>query len=80
MDMRKEVNEENIPLNVQRINLHLIWLIDILADGRPFLQGEPSAFDVTAYHTLWYIKNNCGKEAENLLLELYKPGLLRLWL
>ncbi len=52
MDMRKEANEENIPLNVQRINSHLIWLIDILADGRPFLQGEPSAFDVTAYHTL----------------------------
>jgi glutathione S-transferase len=78
-DLTKEVNEADIPLNVQRINSHLVWLIDILADGRSFLQGEPSAFDVTAYHTLWFVKQNCRNEAENLLPALYKPGLLLSW-
>jgi len=78
-DLSKETNEANIPLNVQRINSHLVWLTDILADGRPFLQGEPSAFDLTAYHTLWFIKKNGGTAAENLLPALYKQGLLSLW-
>jgi len=73
------VNEANIPINVQRIRSHLVWLTDILADERPFLQGEPSALDITAYHTLWFIKNNVGSEVENVLPELYQPGLLLSW-
>lgn len=79
LDMTKEVNEANIPLNVQRIRSHLVWLTDILADERPFLQGAPSALDITAYHTLWFIKKNGGSGVENLLPELYKPGLLLSW-
>jgi glutathione S-transferase len=79
LELTKESSGEKASLNIQRINSHLVWLTDILADGRLFLQGEPSAFDVTAYHTLWFIKRNCGNDAENLLPELYKPGLLLSW-
>ena len=78
-DLRKEVNEENVPLKAQHINSHLVWLTDMLAGGRSFLQGEPSALDITAYHTLWFIKRNCGTSAENLLPQLYQPGLLQSW-
>ncbi|CAF3560289.1 unnamed protein product [Adineta steineri] len=79
LDLSKETNEINMPLNIQRINTHLAWLIDILADGRSFIQEEPSAIDITAYHTLWFIKHNCKDKAQNLLPELYKPGLLLSW-
>lgn len=78
-DLRKEANEENIPVKIQHIKSHLVWLTDILADGRSFLQGEPSALDITAYHTLWFIKKNGGSEAENLLPELSKSAVLSSW-
>lgn len=51
----------------------------MLADGRLFLQGEPSALDATAYHPLWFIKGNCGDETKNLLPQLCEPGLLLSW-
>jgi glutathione S-transferase len=78
-DLSKETNEANMALNVQRMNSHLVWLTDILADGRLFLQGEPSALDVTAYHTLWFVKRIRGCGVEGLLPELFTPGLLLSW-
>lgn len=79
-NLAKEVNEGYIPLNAQRIRSHLVWLIGILADGRLFLQGEPSALDITIYHTLWFIKHNCRNEVENIFPELCQSeGLLLSW-
>ena len=50
----KEDNEKDIPVNMQRINAHLIWLLDILTDDRDFLLGGsfPSNLDVTVYNGL----------------------------
>ncbi|CAF0794642.1 unnamed protein product [Adineta ricciae] len=78
-ELNKEASGANLSLHVQHINAHLVWLIDMLADGRPFLLGEPSALDVTAYHTLWLVKQNCGEGAATLLPDLYQPGVLLSW-
>ncbi|CAF3042876.1 unnamed protein product [Rotaria sp. Silwood2] len=79
--LTKEDNEADIPLNVQRIRAHLVWLTDMLADGRLFLldYSSPSAFDITAYHTLWFAKCRGGSEVEALLPQLFQPGPLLSW-
>jgi glutathione S-transferase len=73
----KKDNEKDIPVNLQRINSHLIWLTDMLADGRQFLLGgsSPSALDVTVYHGLWFIVGGLGNEVEKLLPQLTQPKL-----
>jgi glutathione S-transferase len=65
----------DLPLYVQRISAHLGWLIWMFADGRPFILGaEPSAADLTAYHTIWFIRQNGGPKAEAMLpLEELRP-------
>ena len=78
-ELNKEASEANLSLHVQHINAHLVWLIDMLADGRPFLLEESSALDVTAYHTLWFIKRNCGEGVKTFLPKLYQPGVLFSW-
>lgn len=74
----KEDNERDVPLNAQRMNAHLAWLIDMLDDGREFLLGDssPSAFDITAYHILWTLKNNMENETKDLLPGLSQPKLV----
>ncbi|CAF1412848.1 unnamed protein product, partial [Adineta steineri] len=74
----KEDNEQDIPLNAQRINSHLVWLTNMLDDGRMFLLGDssPSALDITAYHLLWFIKNWKANETDDLLPELAQPKLV----
>lgn len=60
----KPAMQADVPLFVQRLNAHLAWLTSMLADGRTFLLGSaPSAADVTAYHTLWFLRSNGGPEA-----------------
>ena len=78
-DLSKVANEENIVLNVQRIKSHFSWLTDILADGRLFLQGEPSALDITAYHILWFAKKKFTNGAKDLLPEFYQSKLFCSW-
>ena len=77
VNFTKEENEKDIPVNAQRIRSHLAWLTNMLDDGREFLLGDtsPSAFDVTAYHLLWVMKNNMIDEAKNLLPQLNDPKL-----
>ena len=79
--LSKEDNKGDISLNAQRIRAHLVWLTDILADGRLFLldRAVPSALDITAYHTIWFAKLQMGNEGEALLPLLYHPGLLLSW-
>jgi glutathione S-transferase len=74
----KEDNEKDIILNAQRISSHLVWLTDMLDDGREFLLGDssPSALDITAYHILWSIQNSMKNETKDLLPELAQPKLV----
>jgi hypothetical protein len=53
---------------LQRLNAHLLWLGQLLADGRAFMLGaEPSAADLAAYHPIWFARQNGGPEIEALL-------------
>ena len=52
----------------QRLDAHLHWLGQLLADGRRFLFGsQPTAADLAAYHVLWFARQNGGPEIEALL-------------
>ena len=43
-------------------------LAEMLGDGRRFILGDaPSAADLTAYHTLWFVRQNGGADAEAML-------------
>ena len=74
----KEDNEKDVPLNAQRIRSHLAWIMNMLDDGREFLLGDPSpsAFDVTAYHLIWALRNSLVNETKDLLPELSEPKLV----
>jgi len=53
---------------LQRVNAHLAWLAEVLADGRKFILGKnPSAADLSAYHPLWFARQNGGPEIAELI-------------
>jgi len=53
---------------LQRFNAHIAWLADLLRDGRHFILGsEPSAADLSAYHPIWFARQNGGPEIAELL-------------
>ena len=55
-------------LYLQRVNAHLAWLAQALADGRKFILGrEPSAADLSAYHPIWFARQNGGNEVNDLI-------------
>jgi glutathione S-transferase len=78
VNFTKEGNEKEIPLIAQRMQAHLAWLINMLDDGREYLLGDssPSAFDITAYHLIWFIKSILADETQDLLPELTQPKLV----
>ena len=46
---------------LQRFNAHIAWLAEVLADGRRFILGtQPSAADLSAYHPIWFARQNGG--------------------
>jgi glutathione S-transferase len=56
------------PLYLQRLDAHLLWLADALADGRKFVLGkDPSAADLSAYHPIWFARQNGGNEVNELI-------------
>ncbi len=56
------------PLYLQRVDAHLAWLAEVLADGRKFILGnEPSAADLSAYHPIWFARQNGGSEVNDLI-------------
>jgi len=58
----------NLPLNRQRTAAQMTLIADMLKDGRPYLLGPNlSAADLSAYHPLWFARQNGGAEAEGLL-------------
>ena len=59
------------------INAHLAWLAEVLADGRQFVLGkEPSAADLSAYHPIWFARQNGGPEVNQLISF---PSLIDPW-
>jgi glutathione S-transferase len=53
---------------LQRFNAHIAWLADLLGDGRAFILGSsPSAADLSAYHPIWFARQNGGSEITDLL-------------
>jgi glutathione S-transferase len=53
---------------LQRVNAHLAWLADALSDGRKFILGkDPSAADLSAYHPIWFARQNGGTEISELI-------------
>jgi glutathione S-transferase len=62
---------------MQRVNAHLAWLAEILGDGRQFILGEvPSAADLSAYHPLWFARQNGGPEIAELIAF---PAIVEPW-
>ena len=52
----KAANSE-LPHIVAQMRAMLLWLDDLLSDGRSFLTGEAgSAFDAQVYHAVWFIR------------------------
>ncbi|MET0430176.1 MAG: glutathione S-transferase family protein [Microvirga sp.] len=50
--------------HLQQGAAHLGVLATMLADGRPFILGQPSAADLAAYGPLWLLRTQGGAEAE----------------
>ena len=50
--------------HLQQGAVHLDWLTDMMADGRPFLLGDTlSVADLAAYSTFWVLSTQGGEEA-----------------
>lgn len=55
-------------LYLQRVNAHIAWLAQALSDGRNFILGaDPSAADLSAYHPIWFARQNGGDEVNELI-------------
>jgi len=53
---------------LQRVNAHIAWLAEVLADGRKFIFGtDPSAADLSVYHPIWFARQNGGSEVNELI-------------
>jgi glutathione S-transferase len=62
---------------LQRVNSHLAWLAEALSDGRKFILGkDPSAADLSAYHPIWFARQNGGPEIAELIAF---PGVVDPW-
>ncbi|MBO0753262.1 MAG: glutathione S-transferase family protein [Bradyrhizobiaceae bacterium] len=56
-----------VPHLLDQMRAHLDWLDQILADGRPFLQGTAAGLaDLAAYHPIWFLMQNFGLAAAPL--------------
>ena len=67
-DFSKAASVRDLPLNRQRTAAQMVFLADMLKDGRPFLLGPNlSVADLSAYHTLWFVRQNGGAEAIAML-------------
>src|SRR5471032_1661328 len=56
-----------VPYLLDQLRAHLQWLDQMIADGRPFLQGGPAGLaDLAAYHPIWFLQRNFGPAAAPL--------------
>jgi glutathione S-transferase len=52
---------------LDQLRAHFDWLDQMLADGRPFLQGPAAGLaDLAAYHPVWFLRRNFGPAAPPL--------------
>lgn len=57
-----------LPFYLQQLTAHFGWLQSMLDRSGMFLLGDaPSAADLTAYHTIWFLRRNGGDKVEELL-------------
>jgi glutathione S-transferase len=50
-----------VPHVLDQLRAHLDWLDQMLADGRPFLQGSDAGLaDLAAYHPVWFLQQRIG--------------------
>lgn len=76
-DFRRDASLKALPVERQRTAVQMRLLAEMLADGRSYLLGEAlSAADLSAYHVLWFVRQNGGAEAEAML----PFGPLRAWM
>ena len=77
VNLDPEVLRPKRAVYLQRVNAHLAWLAEVLADGRQFVLGkEPSAADLSAYHPIWFARQNGGPEVNQLISF---PSLIDPW-
>lgn len=56
-----------VPYLLDQLRSHMHWLDQMLADGRPFLQGDAvGAADLAAYHPVWFLQRSFGPAAAPL--------------
>jgi glutathione S-transferase len=56
-----------LPNVLDQLRAHLDWLDQMLADGRPFLQGSDAGLaDLAAYHPVWFLQQKFGTAAAPL--------------
>jgi glutathione S-transferase len=68
VNLDPEVLRPKRALYLQRVNAHLAWLAEVLADSRQFILGkDPSAADLSAYHPIWFARQNGGPEVNQLI-------------
>jgi glutathione S-transferase len=68
VDLEPEALLPKRAMYLQRVNAHLAWLAEVLNDGREFILGkDPSAADLSAYHPLWFARQNGGPEIAELI-------------
>jgi glutathione S-transferase len=49
------------PMFVDQLRTQWVWFDQMLADGRPFLQGQhPTLVDCAVYNPCWFIRRNSG--------------------
>ncbi len=56
-----------VPYLLDQLRAHLHWLDQMMADGRPCMQGTAVGLaDLAAYHPIWYLQRNFGSAAAPL--------------
>ena len=56
-----------VPNVLDQLRAHFDWLDQMLADGRPFLQGSDAGLaDLAAYHPVWFLQQRVGTAAAPL--------------
>ena len=68
IDLNKATTLKEQGLHLQRLHAHLHWLGQMLQDGRPYLLGPAiSAADLSAFHAIWFARQNTRYAADALL-------------
>lgn len=71
-DISKAAMDPMMPAFVQQMCAVTEWLASMLERNGDFLTGDrPSAADLTCHHSLWLLRQNCGAQEIDALLNLH---------